>query len=275
MIQDIYPEHLENSYRDILPGEKDRVLTFDHGKVAVRHEEEQLIFPTYGELAEVPCVYAFTIADHLYFLALDDVDAPGYARYSLQELRALKLNGNQDIFAVYTGFHLWKWDRDNRFCGACGHALEYVHDERAKCCPVCKNRVYPRINPAVIVGVINGEKLLLTKYKTGFRHNALVAGFTEIGETAEQTVEREVMEEVGLHVKNIRSYKSQPWGIAADLLMGFYCEVDGDDHILRDDHELGYAEWVTREDIVLQPSDYSLTNEMMKRFKEGKIKADS
>ena len=111
--------------------------------------------------------------------------------------------------------------------------------------------------------------MLITRYRTGFANNALVAGFTEIGETFEETVEREVMEEVGLKVKNIRYYKSQPWGIAADILTGFYCEVDGSDEIKMDENELKYAEWVERDEIVLQPQEYSLTNEMMKRFKDG------
>ena len=126
------------------------------------------------------------------------------------------------------------------------------------------------IMPAVIVGVTNGDKLLLTKYKTGFAHNALIAGFTEIGETTEETVAREVMEEAGIKVKNIRYYKSQPWGSANDILLGYYCDVDGDDTITMDSEELKYAEWVAREDIVLQPGSFSLTNEMMKMFKEGK-----
>ncbi|MCR5629964.1 MAG: NAD(+) diphosphatase, partial [Eubacterium sp.] len=69
--------------------------------------------------------------------------------------------------------------------------------------------------------------------------------------------------------KNIRYYKSQPWGIASDILMGFFCDVDGDDTITMDDTELKYAEWVQRDDIVLQPLEYSLTNEMMKLFKSG------
>ena len=123
--------------------------------------------------------------------------------------------------------------------------------------------------PAVIVGVKNGDKLLITRYRTGFAHNALIAGFTEIGETAEQTVQREVMEEAGVRVKNIRYYTSQPWGIANDLLLGFFCELDGDDTIHMDENELKYAQWVSREDIQLQPDDFSLTNEMMTRFKTG------
>ena len=79
------------------------------------------------------------------------------------------------------------------------------------------------------------------------------------------------MEETGLKVKNIRYYKSQPWGIASDILMGFYCDVDGDDEIKMDESELKYAQWVPREEIVLQPLEYSLTNEMMKMFKESKV----
>ena len=136
-------------------------------------------------------------------------------------------------------------------------------------CPKCGNKIYPRINPAVIVGVTNGDRIVLTKYNVGYAYNALIAGFTEIGETMEETVQREVMEEVGLKVKNIRYYKSQPWGIAADILMGFFCEVDGDNTIHRDDNELKYAEWVKREDIELQPDSLSLTNEMMMMFKSG------
>ena len=101
-------------------------------------------------------------------------------------------------------------------------------------------------------------------------HNALVAGFTEIGETLEQTVHREVMEETGVRVHNIRYYKSQPWGMAQDLLVGFYCDADEEPVIRMDPNELKYAEWVRREDIVLQPNNLSLTNEMMRMFKEGK-----
>ena len=137
-------------------------------------------------------------------------------------------------------------------------------------CPECGNTAYPRIMPAVIVGVINGDSILITRYRKGYQHNALVAGFTEIGETLEETVAREVMEETGVHVKNIKYYKSQPWGMASDLLTGFFCEADGSTEIKMDENELQYAEWVKREDVVLQPGRNSLTNEMMMAFKDGR-----
>lgn len=142
---------------------------------------------------------------------------------------------------------------------------------RALKCPSCGHLIYPRIVPAVIVGVKNDDKLLLTKYRKGFTPFALIAGFTEIGETLEETVSREVMEEAGLRVKNIQYYKSQPWGVVDDLLAGFYCEVDGDTDIHMDASELKLAEWKTRDEIELQPNDFSLTNEMMREFKEGRI----
>ena len=77
------------------------------------------------------------------------------------------------------------------------------------------------------------------------------------------------MEEVGLQVKNITYYKSQPWSFSDTLLLGFFCELDGEDKIRLDEKELALAEWVEREDITVEPDDLSLTNEMMLAFKNG------
>ena len=226
------------------------------------------MFPAAREINYKDEIYLFSIDDERFFLVKMDGEADD--RYSWQSIPRLRDSGHgKGIFAVFTACHLWKWYSENKFCGRCGQPYSLHPGERALSCPACGHVVYPRINPAVIVGVINGDRLLITRYRTGYGHNALVAGFTEIGETLEETVEREVMEEAGLKVKNIRYYKSQPWGSALDVLMGFYCEVDGNDTIKMDSGELKYAEWVKREDIVLQPTDLSLTNEMMKRFKNG------
>ena len=135
-------------------------------------------------------------------------------------------------------------------------------------CPSCGRHEYLVLMPAVIVGVINGDKLLLSKYEgRNFKLHALIAGFAEIGETIEETVHREVMEEVGLHVKNLRYYKSQPWAFSDTLLMGFFAEVEGDDSITLDREELALAEWFERENIPATESNISLTSEMIEYFR--------
>ena len=120
--------------------------------------------------------------------------------------------------------------------------------------------------------VRDGNRLLLSKYAgRAYKKYALLAGYTEIGETIEETVKREVMEEVGLNVKNIQYYKSQPWSFSDTLLMGFYCDLDGEDKITLDQDELALAEWFEREDLPEVTSDESLTNEMIQMFKRGEI----
>lgn len=273
MIQDIQPELFQNHYEHLKPEKGNRVLIFQQDKLLARYDEtnREIIYPRWEEFpSNSEIVYAFTLSDERFFLMMETEQIPdGYEWYSIRELRGLVQLNNTGIFIAFTAWHLWKWYQSSRYCGCCGMKTEFDTKERAMVCPKCGNKIYPRINPAVIVGVTNGDRIVLTKYNVGYAYNALIAGFTEIGETMEETVQREVMEEVGLKVKNIRYYKSQPWGIAADILMGFFCEVDGDNTIHRDDNELKYAEWVKREDIELQPDSLSLTNEMMMMFKSG------
>ncbi len=283
MIQDIYPSKLDNSFKDLKPNDNDCIFLFnDEGKIYAGGDTEgKMVFLTFhdckadDESALFSFVYLFSVDQKKYFLIENCSDEacrkPGFKFYSIRELRdSFFEEDNVNIFAAFTAYHLWKWYSDNKFCGKCGAPLVQSRDERALFCPECKNVIYPRINPAVIVGVTKGDCLLLTRYRNGYSHNALVAGFTEIGETLEETVAREVMEETGIKVKNIRYYKSQPWGMAQDILVGFFCEADGDGEIHMDENELKYAKWVKREDIMLQPNNLSLTNEMMGLFKEGK-----
>lgn len=270
MIQDISPSKLNNEYKHLMPHPDDNVLIFDEkGHLFAKTDGSDLDFTHLDDAGDADTVYLFSVDADRYFLSLKPASGQlcGFEPLSIRQLR----DGcaGPKLFAAFTAYHLWKWYSDNRYCGTCGGALLPDESERALRCGNCGRVIYPRINPAVIVGVINGDSILITKYRQGYAHNALIAGFTEIGETLEQTVEREVMEEAGIKVKNIRYYKSQPWGMAMDILTGFFCEVDGNDTIRMDDGELKYAQWVKREDIELQPNNLSLTNEMMRLFKEG------
>ena len=132
--------------------------------------------------------------------------------------------------------------------------------------------IFPRIAPAAIIALTHGDKLLLSRYANRpVRRHSLLAGFIEIGETAEEAVAREVMEEVGLRVKNIRYYKSQPWGIAGNLSVGYFCDLEGEDEtVTLDEAELAMAEWFSREEIPDEDEGISLTGEMIRVFREGR-----
>ena len=275
MIQDIYPHRLRNEFIPARPMDPEGLLfCFDGDSVLCRIENDSVALP---RVKDIP-----SAAERRYLFALDDVpcyldmdeqgrSADGMAWVSVRTLRRRAQGPREVIFATWTAFQLYNWYRDNRFCGRCGGETALALDERAVICPACNRRIYPRIIPAVIVGVTNGDEILMTKYRgRDIPYYALIAGFTEIGETLEQTVAREVMEEAGLRVKNIRYYKSQPWAIVDDLLAGFYCDVDGPTEIHMDASELKEAVWIRREDVVGQPNDFSLTNEMMLVFRDGK-----
>lgn len=282
MLQDIYPHKLYNQYiPGIVPEDGDFVLVFKGRQVLSKsveiktNEESDLIFPTVGESKDASSlIYLFSVDEERYFL-LQEKPEDELTEYTFNDMKAIRenhLKPKYRIYAAFTGKHLADWYADMKYCGRCGSLMKHSDTQRAMTCTKCDYTAYPRIMPAVIVGVINGDKILLTRYNRGYNHNALIAGFTEIGETVEETVEREVMEEAGIRVKNIRYYKSQPWGVAGDILIGYYCDLDGDETIRRDEEELKSAIWTSREDIELQPDESSLTNEMMKMFKEGKIK---
>ena len=270
MIQDIFPHRLRNEF---IPGKgveaEGLLFHFSGAGMACRNEDGAVTLPRVGVKRD--CRYLFSLDDVPCYLDLDEGELPGWEILPVKELRRRAEGPREIIFAAWTAFQLRNWYLDNRFCGRCGRPTVPAQDERALVCEACRRRIYPRIIPAVIVGVTNGDRILMTKYRgRDISYYALIAGFTEIGETLEQTVAREVMEEAGLRVKNLRYYKSQPWGIVDDLLAGFYCDVDGSDEIHMDANELKEAVWVDREHVVGQPNDYSLTNEMMMVFKAGK-----
>lgn len=275
MIQDIAPYKLDNAYDPACrPTTHDFIMCWRPDNTLLTAESNTLRFPTLQELPQIKaedCIYLFSISGERFFLALETAASPGFIYRHFRVIRHECQGELRYMYAAYTAWHLALWYVDNKFCGRCGQLRRHSDKERALVCSCCGHTVYPRINPAVIVAVTNEDKLLMTKYANRqIAFYALVAGFTEIGETMEECAAREVMEETGLRIKNLRYYKSQPWGSAQDLLMGYFCEVDGDTTIKLDRNELKEGLWVPRSEIQLQPDDWSLTNEMMLMFKEGR-----
>ena len=280
MIQDIYPHIYHNEYKDFQPENTDFILVFHRNTVMIRFKEGHLRYPTFSEMQSFSCdyQYLFSIDNYKYFLALPKschLEEPSIMidGYHYENVRIFRSAASRHTaFAGITAHHLFGWYQSNQFCGRCGQKMLPDHKERMLFCPDCRNMVYPRISPAVIVGIINDDQILMSKYAgRSYTNYALIAGFTEIGECAEQTVAREVMEEVGLKVKNIRYYKSQPWAFSGSLLMGFFCDLDGSDQIKLDTSELAEAGWYSRDEITLEDDHISLTREMIMHFKNGNI----
>lgn len=273
MIQDIAPHRFYNEFSNRPPQPEDLVLVYSGKQVLAAGGTDALQLPTLTQLnlpENALLHYAFRLDDtDVYLLDGDNAAAEGFAFLPTTGLRSAQ--PQEQAFLVGAGQSLYRWYESTRFCGHCGNPMGDSRTERARVCPKCGQILYPRICPAVIVAVTRGELLLLTRYAgRPFKSYALVAGFNEIGETIEQTVSREVMEETGLKVKNLRFYKSQPWIFTDSLLMGFYADLDGSDSITLDHSELAEAVWFDRSNLPDDHSHISLTGEMIERFRDGR-----
>jgi len=279
MIQDIAPHQYHNEYRPQKPSTDSYLLCYKGREVLVcKTEENEIKFPTFAELEEYnehiyeDYIYLFTIDEKRFYLGRDILYGPNFP-YDFHNTEIFRSTHPKWLaFAGITGAQLNRWYSQHKFCGRCGSPMCHDEKERMVRCVSCGQMEYPKIMPAVIVGVTHGNRLLLSQYADrDFKKYALIAGFAEIGESLEETVKREVMEEVGLKVKNVRYYKSQPWSFSDTLLAGFYAELDGTEEITLDETELALAVWFEREEIPVEFNDISLTNEMIVAFKEGKV----
>jgi len=285
MLQDLSCGKLYNEFYNITPSDLDVVVCVRDSSILLsRDDKGQLHFPDYLQVSrwaqsgkwmrwnESGFQYVFRIQNVNYFIWMGRAGDCPDTEFGYVSARALREPESKDIcFAAMTAWHLYVWYRNNRFCGCCGTQTMHDENERMLRCPSCGNMIFPRISPAVIIAVTDGDRLLLSKYAgRSYAQYALIAGYTEIGETLEQTVHREVMEEVGLKVKNIRYYKSQPWGVDGNVLMGFYCDLDGDNTIHLDERELALAQWHHRKQLPVQDDGISLTREMIRIFGEGR-----
>lgn len=282
MLQDLDQGKLDNAFREISPEDTDIVFCFREGEVLLHREpDDTLSLPSCRQVKkwaenwksweDAPFRYVFNLQGINCFQWMGCGGECSDGEFSYEPVRTLRQLQSKNIcYGVMTAWHLYNWYRSNRFCGRCGKPTVHDRKERMLLCPECGNMIYPKISPAVIIAVTDGDRLLLSKYAgRSYTRYALLAGYTEIGETLEETVQREVMEEVGLKVRNVRYYKSQPWGVDGNVLMGFFCDLDGADTIHLDEHELSMAAWFPRNAIPARDDGISLTREMIRIFEEG------
>lgn len=285
MIQDILPFKFNNHYEKLQPDNYSYLFAIKNNKLFAKIGESDISFPKVSHVYEmeehnIEPTYLFSVDDNKFFyLCLTENDE----LKKLETMLEKKGYGACDIsffrrnslpkwlrFAAVTAMGLNRWYSQNKYCGCCGGIMKHSEGERMLYCPKCNVMQYPKICPAVIVGIVYGNRILVTKYK-GRESNeryALVAGFAEIGEAIEGTIRREVMEETGLHIKKLRYYKSQPWAYTDTLLFGFFCEVEGATDIVIDKNELSVAKWADREELPELDDGISLTAEMISLFKK-------
>ena len=158
------------------------------------------------------------------------------------------------------------WYISHQYCGRCGSMTQIDEKDMMLKCLECGQVHYPRIAPAIIVAIRKGDKLLMAKhsYHETDRY-ALIAGFVEPGESIEEAVKRDVDEEIGIKIKNIKYLKSQSWPFPNSLMLAFEAEYESGD-INVDGNEIEDARWFKKEDIKRYDSDISISDWLIERF---------
>ncbi|NMG22976.1 NAD(+) diphosphatase [Brasilonema bromeliae] len=185
----------------------------------------------------------------------------------LQGLRELYGTLDEQLYALSgRAIQIVEWDRTHQYCGHCATGTTQLSHERAKRCPKCGLVNYPRLSPAIIVLVSRGEELLLARaprFPPGMY--SVLAGFVEPGESLEETVVREVREEVGIEVKDIRYFGSQPWPFPNSLMIGFTATYASGDIVI-EPQELVDAAWFSKDNLPQIPPKLSIARKLIDSF---------
>ena len=271
MFQDIAPHKFDNRFLTDCIRPEDVLLCYKGSHLLLRPVDGKYELPRachFPQQVAMEAIYLFSVDSTRYFGFWQPhglTDVPGLDWQSTQFLRTV--TDPVLLFAGMEGWHLYRWFRINRFCGHCGKPTQLKSDERATLCPGCGNIVYPRISPAIITAVIHQGKLLLARNANSPQGRfGLVAGFVEFGESLEETVRREVREEVGLRVKEVEYFGSQPWPFSESLMLGFLAYVEGDPTPHPDMTEIIEAKWVTPDEVPPPQSTISIAQSLMQEF---------
>jgi len=215
--------------------------------------EREIFIGYWNDIPCFSCEIDESLLDHDTFQLVSLYNILGHVEESLFSL-------------IGQAFQILCWSIDHQFCGKCGNKTIPHEHERAMCCNICNSQVYPRISPCVIVLITKGEKCLLAR-NINFPQPmfSTLAGFVEAGESVENALHREVAEEVGLKIKNISYYGSQPWPFPSQLMLGFYAQYcSGEIHC--NPKEIAEASWFSKTDLPMIPPASSIAGELIRNF---------
>ncbi len=244
-------------------------FVFREGKLLVREESGAVVLPGRGalEAAGADLAAAHDLGRGAFALALD-AELPSFEPRGVRSLFATL--APDQLALAGKAMHVLRWAETSRFCSRCGAATERVHGERATRCPACGLATYPRISPAIIVLVRRGPEALLarnSKFPGAFY--STLAGFSEIGESLEETLVREVREEVGVDVGDVRYFGSQPWPFPDSLMIGYTAEWKNGD-IRVDETEIADARFFRRdEELPMLPPPVSIARRLIDAWLAG------
>ncbi len=251
------------------------VLVYHNAMILVDEKKEGNPIPEYNKIANFydlsVSIIPIAIMNGIYYSAIS-VDNRNNVPENTNFINARHLYRTSNEYLFYLaglGMQLAEWDRTNRFCGKCGTVMANHTDKRARICPNCRHIVYPKISPAMICAVTKDDEILLARgSKFSQPVYSVLAGFVETGETLEETVEREVMEEVGITIKNIKYFGNQPWPFSSSMMIAFTADYESGD-IKIDNKEIIDAGWYTADKLPMLPSPYSIARKLIENFVEG------
>lgn len=274
MINEINQELLNKKYiHDLKPCDEDFLLCYRDNQVLLKESGDDYELPRRNDFMEPggSPVYLFSISSSHYFGIFDSLKShPSFEFHDIFVLRTLK---NKELaWLGALGHQLMVWHHNHQYCGRCGSRTGLKKDERATVCPTCNLITFPTISPAIIVVITCNNRILLAKGKN-WKNNlySLLAGYVEAGESIEETVVREVKEEVGVDIYNLKYYKSQPWPFSASLMLGFTAEADDTQPIIIDENEIKEAHWFDRDNLPPHVSGISISGDLITAFEQGKI----
>ncbi|MBU2699881.1 NAD+ diphosphatase [Sporomusaceae bacterium BoRhaA] len=247
------------------------LFLFYNGEILVQKSKELIHIPLLNDISNLPIeptalhfIGSFNdTACYVGILKTTNIPDGFFLRQPRQLYGYLK---NDLMKFTLRSFHLVNWLKNNKFCGRCGGKMVPSTDELAMKCTDCDFLVYPRLSPAMIVAVVKDHKLLLAhsnKFPSG-RYSVL-AGFVEPGETLEDCVKREVKEEVGIEVKNIRYFDSQPWPFPDSLMIAFTAEYSSGELSI-DNNEILAADWFSPDNFPDLPGNESIAKRLINWF---------